>query len=137
ATKAGLNDVFPENLTVRSFLSAGAQWGHVQGLWEFAKQKILNEDFSDIKTLNYIFKYFLDFHNSSYDSPHYALLDTKPGDPFNEEMHEKVMSREARKAAFFAKSKAPAPDGPVQEVVLQGYKNLKNNKVIQTSLVKC
>ena len=135
-TKARLREVFPDNINVRSFLSSGAQWGHIQALWDIAQDKVLNEDFSDLNTLNYIFKYFLDFHNSSHPTPLYALLDTKPGDAFDEEQHSKVMSREERKNAFFAKTKAPAAEGPIKEVVLCGYKNLKNGRVIQPSLVK-
>lgn len=135
-TKAGLKEVFTENLTVRSFLSSGAQWGHIQALWEFTQQKINDEDFTDVQTLNEIFKYFLDFHNSSYPTPLYALLDTKPGDAFDEDIHSKIMSREERKAAFFAKNKAPVADGPIKEVVLYGYKNLRNGRVLKPSIVR-
>ena len=134
-TREGLKDVFPENSTVRSFLSSGAQLGHIQALWDFTYQKILREDFTDVKTLSSIFEYLLDFHNSSYESPLYEVLDTKPGEPFNEEIHEKVMSREERKNAFFAKSK-PEVEGPIKEVVFYGYKNLKNNRVQKPSLVR-
>ena len=48
----------------------------------------------------------------------------------------KVMSREERKNAFFAKSKGPATEGPIKEVVLCGYKNLKNGRILQPSLVR-
>ena len=136
ATKQGLADVFNDNLTVRSFLSSGAQWGHIQALWEFAQQKINNEDFSDIDTLNEIFVYFLDFHNSSYPTPLYELLDTKPGDAFNEEQHTKIMTREERKAAFFDTKKKAVSEGPVKEVVLLGFKNLKNGRILKPSLVR-
>lgn len=136
STKAGLADVFPENLDVRSFLSSGAQWGHIQALWEYTQQKINSEDLTDVKTLNAIFSYFLDFHNSSYPAPLYALLDTKPGDAFDEEQHAKLMTREERKNAFFAKKGADKPEGPVKEVVLYGYKNLKNGRVLKPSVVK-
>lgn len=137
ATKKGLADVFNEELTVRSFLSSGAQWGHIQALWEFAQQKINNEDFSDIDTLNQIFVYFLDFHNSSYPTPLYELLDTKPGDVFDEEQHTKIMTREERKAAFFDnKKKGSASEGPVKEVVLHGFKNLRNGRILKPSIVR-
>lgn len=137
ATKKGLADVFNEELTVRSFLSSGAQWGHIQALWEFAQQKINNEDFSDIDTLNQIFVYFLDFHNSSYPTPLYELLDTKPGDAFDEEQHTKIMTREERKAAFFDnKKKGSASEGPVKEVVLHGFKNLRNGRILKPSIVR-
>ncbi|MGN0637153.1 MAG: hypothetical protein ACI4J0_02180 [Huintestinicola sp.] len=137
ATKKGLSDVFNEELTVRSFLSSGAQWGHIQALWEFAQQKINNEDFSDIDTLNQIFVYFLDFHNSSYPTPLYELLDTKPGDAFDEEQHTKIMTREERKAAFFDnKKKGSASEGPVKEVVLHGFKNLRNGRILKPSIVR-
>lgn len=137
ATKKGLSDVFNEDLTVRSFLSSGAQWGHIQALWEFAQQKINNEDFSDIETLNEIFVYFLDFHNSSYPTPLYELLNTKPGDAFDEEQHTKIMTREERKAAFFdTKKKGNASEGPVKEVVLQGFKNLRNGRILKPSIVR-
>ncbi|MBQ5333040.1 MAG: hypothetical protein J6K92_07260 [Oscillospiraceae bacterium] len=137
ATKNGLADVFNENLNVRSFLSSGAQWGHIQALWEFAQQKINNEDFSDIDTLNEIFVYFLDFHNSSYPTPLYELLDTKPGDAFDEEQHTKIMTREERKAAFFDnKKKGSASEGPVKEVVLHGFKNLRNGRILKPSIVR-
>ena len=137
ATKKGLSDVFNEDLTVRSFLSSGAQWGHIQALWEFAQQKINNEDFSDIDTLNQIFVYFLDFHNSSYPTPLYELLDTKPGDAFDEEQHTKIMTREERKAAFFDnKKKGSTSEGPVKEVVLHGFKNLRNGRILKPSIVR-
>lgn len=137
STKKGLSDVFNEDLTVRSFLSSGAQWGHIQALWEFAQQKINNEDFSDIDTLNQIFVYFLDFHNSSYPTPLYELLDTKPGDAFDEEQHTKIMTREERKAAFFDnKKKGAASEGPVKEVVLHGFKNLRNGRILKPSIVR-
>ena len=137
ATKKGLADVFNEQLTVRSFLSSGAQWGHIQALWEFAQQKINNEDFSDIDTLNQIFVYFLDFHNSSYPTPLYELLDTKPGDAFDEEQHTKIMTREERKAAFFDnKKKGSVSEGPVKEVVLHGFKNLRNGRILKPSIVR-
>lgn len=135
ATKEGLKDVFNEDLNVRSFLSSGAQWGHIQALWEYTQQKINAEDFSDVGTLNEIFAYFLDFHNSSYPSPLYALLDTKPGDAFDEDQHSKIMTREERKAAFFDKKKATV-EGPIKEVVLYGYKNLKNGRVLKPSIVR-
>lgn len=136
ATKKGLSDVFNEELTVRSFLSSGAQWGHIQALWEFAQQKINNEDFSDIDTLNQIFVYFLDFHNSSYPTPLYQLLDTKPGDAFDEEQHTKIMTREERKAAFFDNKKKSSSEGPVKEVVLHGFKNLRNGRILKPSIVR-
>lgn len=137
ATKNGLADVFNENLNVRSFLSSGAQWGHIQALWEYAQQKINNEDFSDIDTLNEIFVYFLDFHNSSYPTPLYELLDTKPGDAFDEEQHTKIMTREERKAAFFDnKKKGAVAEGPVKEVVLHGFKNLRNGRILKPSIVR-
>ena len=85
--------------------------------------------------LNEIFAYFLDFHNSSYPSPLYALLDTKPGDAFDEDQHTKIMTREERKAAFFDKKKATV-EGPIKEVVLYGYKNLKNGRVLKPSIVR-
>ncbi len=137
-TKSGLAEIFPADINVRSFLSSGAQWGHVQALWEYTQQKINNEDMSDVKTLSEIFAYFLDFHNSSYDAPLYAILDTKAGELYNEEFHSKIMTREERKAAFFDTKKKPtAPDaGPIKEVVLPGYKNLKNGRVMQPSLVR-
>ncbi|MBQ7783183.1 MAG: hypothetical protein IJ368_04360, partial [Oscillospiraceae bacterium] len=136
-TKNGLKEVFNEDLNVRSFLSSGAQWGHIQALWEFTQQKINDEDFTDVDTLNKIFAYFLDFHNSSYPTPIYALLDTKPGDQYNEDEHVKLMSREERKAAFFDnKKKGAVSEGPVKEVVLRGYKNLRNGRVLKQSVVR-
>ncbi len=135
-TKEGLTDVFTENLNIRSFLSSGAQWGHIQALWEYTQRKINDEDFTDVGILNEIFRYFLDFHNSSYASPLYALLDTKPGDAFDEDQHYKIMSREERKAAFFDNKKKNTVDGPIKEVVLYGYKNLKNGRVLKPSVVR-
>ncbi|MBP1547653.1 MAG: hypothetical protein J6A37_13800, partial [Oscillospiraceae bacterium] len=80
--------------------------------------------------------YFLDFHNSSYPTPLYELLDTKPGDAFDEEQHTKIMTREERKAAFFDTKKKAVAEGPVKEVVLLGFKNLKNGRILKPTLVR-
>ena len=47
----------------------------------------------------------------------------------------KIMTREERKAAFFDKKKATV-EGPIKEVVLYGYKNLKNGRVLKPSIVR-
>ena len=137
--KEGLdeNQVFPEGLTVRSFLSCGAQWGHIQALWEYAQTRINAEDFTDINVLNELFKYFLDFYNSSHKTPQYDIVDANKGAAYDEEIHARIMTREERKAAFFGEKPKTGPvSGPVQEVVMVGYKNLKNGRIIQRAIVR-
>ncbi len=138
-TKEGLdeNQVFPTGLTVRSFLSCGAQWGHIQALWEYAQMRINAEDFTDINVLNELFIYFMDFYNSSHKSPQYEIIYGKAGESYNEELHARIMTREERKAAFFGETKKTGPvSGPIIEGVFCGYKNLKNGRVIKQAIVK-
>lgn len=138
-TKAGLdeNQVFPEGLTVRSFLSCGAQWGHIQALWEYTEMRINAEDFTDVASLNALFEYFIDFYNSSHKTPQYEVIRASAGVQFNDELHSRIMTREERREAFFNEGKKKAvPTGPIQEGVLSGYKKIKTDQVVQKAIVR-
>ena len=97
----------------------------------------MQEDFTDTAALNDLFVYFLNFYNSSHKQKQYELIEAPAGEAFDEELHDKVMTREERKALFFnEKKKDNSPVGPIKECVLFGYKNLKNGRVIQKAVVR-
>lgn len=102
------------------FLCYGVQWDNLEALWQFISYKLneYNEDELNmlISTFNYLFEKYNQVQNL------YELMNVNIGDEFDEDLH--TRGAESRVA------------GNITKVMLNGYKNIRTNKIIQKSIVR-
>ncbi|NME81600.1 hypothetical protein [Clostridium sp. SM-530-WT-3G] len=102
------------------FLCSGVQWDNLEALWQFISYKLneYNEDELNmlISTFNYLFEKYNQVQNL------YELMNVNIGDEFDEDLH--TRGAESRVA------------GNITKVMLNGYKNIRTNKIIQKSIVR-
>ena len=120
ATKDSLSGIF-KNESLSGFISCGVQEKNIQNLWEYIKAEILEDKNSDIETLVEMFYFFFERYKMAY--PMYELLETKQNDSFDTQLHIKHNT-------------SSSSSGAISKVYLQGYKNIKTEKVVKQSIVK-
>ena len=115
--KDSLKNIF-KNTTIQGLIACGVQERNIGPLWDFIKFK-LTEDNKDYKNLVEMFYCLFAKYKLAY--PMYELLSTKDGDDFNVEYHIKNGIEQGDK---------------ITKILLLGWQNTKNNKVIKQSIVR-
>jgi small-conductance mechanosensitive channel len=120
STKSSLSGIF-KGESLSNFIACGVQEKNIQNLWEYTKAEILEDSNDDISKLVEIFEFFFQRYIIAY--PIYESLDTQTQQSFDTELHIKHHS-------------SSSSSGSVSKVYLQGYKNIKTDKIIKKSIVR-
>lgn len=121
STRKALNGIF-KGESIEEFIFCGVQWKSIESLWDFIKWQLLEESCTELKELTRIFTYFLNAHNTVYESPLYALQSIKAGDVFDEDKHLRGPNSKI--------------SGVITEVLLLGYINTQTNKIVRKSIIR-
>jgi len=105
--------------SLEAFVATGVQYDNLKSLWEFMKDKALDDQ--KIPELLDIFRYFLEAYNANYEKPRYQILPDFCGENFDNELH--IRGYNSR------------PSGRITETVLPGYKNTFTGKIEKKSVV--
>ncbi|MDO5517068.1 MAG: hypothetical protein Q4F66_05895 [Clostridium sp.] len=103
-----------------SFLCSGAQWDNLEPLWDFISYKLDEYSQEELQALIEIFNYFFEEYNTAMGI--YTLLDVYECEEFDEDLHTRASNS--------------LVSGTVSKVLLRGYKNIKNGRVIKKSIVR-
>lgn len=117
-----LGGVFVKADDFTSFICGGAQDRSLEKIWDVIKGCLVQGNTSDADVLWDIFEYDLELVNAAKTERIYDIMEAKPGDPFDIDIH-----------ALAAGSRA---QGNIREVYLLGYKNVYANRVERKSIVK-
>lgn len=101
------------------FLCSGVQWDNIEALWSFISYKLNEYDENEIKVLIDTFNYFFERYNQIHGL--YSLLDVNINDEFDEDLHTRASNSRVT--------------GKISKVLLNGYKNIRTNKIVQKSIV--
>lgn len=116
-TKKSLGGIFRDE-TLQGFFACGVQDKNINHFYEYVKNELI-EDNNDINDLIVIFNFFLERYMRAY--PNYNRLNTQEKDDFSNDEHIKIQG---------------SASGSIGKIYLQGWKNIKTNKVVEKSLVK-
>ena len=119
-TKEEIKGIFKKE-SVENFLFCGAQFENLQMLWDYIKNKIIENKSTDVDNLKLIFDYFFDQYNKIHDEEIYSRLYVNKNDEFDTDIHTRS-----------SESKA---SGYVKEILLVGYKNKYTNNIERKSVV--
>ncbi|MBU9712739.1 hypothetical protein [Evansella tamaricis] len=120
-TKQSLVGIF-KGMTIHEFLSCGVQYENLDSLWEYMKRETIEGSNQDLDSLNEIFRFFFHAYNKIYDSPIYEIQSTSIGQRFDEDLHIRGGNSKVI--------------GEISSVLLNGYYNRINNKIIKKSIVQ-
>lgn len=101
-----------------TFLLSGANKDHLDTLFEYIKNEIINDKLQDITKLKTLYSYFFEEFNKS--TPKYEWQKIQLGARFNTDEQIKVGNA----------------SGSIEQVLLQGYVDAKTKKIIKKSVVK-
>lgn len=118
-TKNRLGNIF-ENRDIYGFISAGMQWDNLEGLWDFIRRKVVEEETQEIAELNYIFNNLFEIYNKQTNDLSYKAINPRIGEIFDSDKHIIIGTK---------------TDGTVQKVALIGIENLRTKKVIKKALI--
>ena len=117
--KGRLRNVFNTD-SIYGFLTASADWRNVEGLWNFAKRRIVEKEMTDTEELVSIFEFMLQAYNMQ-EKEKYGLLMPDIGDKFDSDSHTIIGIK---------------TDGFVSKVRLPGIIKLGSQRVIQKALIE-
>ncbi len=117
--KGRLGNVFKTD-SIYGFLTASVDWRNVEGLWNFAKRRIVEKEMTDTEELIYIFEFMLQAYNRL-GNEKYGLLMPDIGDKFDSDRHT-IMGIKT--------------DGFVSKVRLPGIVKLGSQRVVQKALIE-
>ncbi len=104
-----------------NFICCLAQPKNVEKIWDVMFDCVMAGEQDNADILNDLFTYALELVNKTLSHPNFARLLTKPGDWYDTDLHRITPDS--------------ANQGKVQEVYLEGYRNLYNQQVLRKSLV--
>ena len=102
-----------------TFFCYGVQWTNIEALWELISFKLNKYNSDEISILSSIFDYFFTCYESI--NTNYERLIVKIGDEFDEDIHTRASNS--------------AVTGNIKEILLKGYKGIRNGK-IKKSIVR-
>ncbi|WP_414698493.1 hypothetical protein [Peptacetobacter sp. AB845] len=107
---------------VENFLFRGIQYQNIEMLWEYMRNKIIENDIEDINKVNNIFTYFFDRYNELYNEKIYSRMETSIGDEFDNDLHVRLWDSSV--------------SGKISNVILEGYINNNTGRIEKKSLVE-
>ncbi len=112
-TKASLEALFPQT-SFLGFISAGLRLSNITSLWEMAKRNIFNNNLDDIDKINTIFNLLMSIYNDGSKEVQFQIISPEIGSKYDS----------SNSAIKEMKS-----SGTVKEVLLVGYKNVKDGNI--------
>lgn len=111
-----------KNQGLENFIFCGAQFENIQMLWDYIRKKMIENEYTCLENLKFIFDYFFNQYNKIYEEEIYCRLNVNLEDIFDTEIHTRSSNSKA--------------SGNIKEVLLKGYKNKYTNKVERKSVVR-
>lgn len=108
--------------TPEGILACGVQNRAIESLWQYTKRNYDKLSDGDIQNLDFLLDYFIGLLNLTYEEKTFARQEVRVGEEFDAELHSRDI--EGRAA------------GPVSQVLLRGYVNLRTGKPVFKSFVK-
>ena len=118
-TKESLSGIFKDK-SLMGFVACGIQESNIESLWDYIKDEIKEEKYEGVNELKDIFEYLFNLYQLS--NPKYGWQEIEIGTNFDTEDHIRHSSGKV--------------SGKIEEVMLKGYENKKNRRIIRKSLVK-
>lgn len=112
-TKASIEALFPQS-TFLGFVSAGLRLSNISALWEMAKRNIFNDKLDDIDRINKIFCLLLSVYNEGSKNQQFQIISPEVGSKYD---------------SSTCAIKEIKSSGTVKEVLLVGYKNIKDGNI--------
>jgi len=118
-TQSALSGIFKHPST-STFIACGVQEKNVHSLWDYTKNRLIEQPDDETKILVELFLFFFSRYALAY--PNYQLQDVTLGERFDPEQH--------------IRSSQSLASGAISKVMLSGWINKKTQKIIKTSLVE-
>ena len=112
-TKASLEALFPQT-SFLGFISAGLRLSNITLLWEMAKRNIFNNNLDDIDKINTIFNLLMSIYNDGSKEVQFQIISPEIGSKYD---------------SSTSAIKEMKSSGTVKEVLLVGYKNVKDGNI--------
>lgn len=119
-TQGRLHNIIKDD-SVYSIIGASADWRNIEGIWEFAKRRVVEKEYEDAELLGEIFEFLLKAYNAQYRRSKYDLIKPAIGDKFDSDIHSIIGIQ---------------TDGFVRMIHLSGIINVENTKVVQKALIE-
>lgn len=117
--KQRLKNIFGlDNLIL--FVSALHDWNTVDGLWNYAKRRIIEKDNKNIIQLSILFKQIFNVYNINFNNENYSLISPEIGTRYDSDKHSILGIK---------------TDGIVSEVLLEGVQDKTTGKIIFKAMV--
>lgn len=107
-------------VSVLHFIISAGQWRNIEAFWKNISYRLDNTSAEEIERMTYIFEWLFNKYNEIYEE--YSILEVKPGDLFDGDFH--------------SKGSKSAVTGEITEILLKGYKNNTNGKIMEKSIVR-
>jgi DNA repair exonuclease SbcCD ATPase subunit len=118
-TKSSLKGIFKDDSLI-GFFACGVQEKNIDSFWEYTKNEIIEEKNSDVKNLIVIFNFLFERYLMAY--PMYVVQEIQIGEEFKTEKH--------------IKDSQSSVSGAISKVLLRGWVNSKNSKIVKKSVVR-
>lgn len=118
-TCTSLSGIF-KDLSVQGLMACGVQEKNISNLWDYVKGEVITGKNKDLQNLVKLFEILFKRFTLAY--PMFSLQQVDNGDGFDTQSHIKHNS-------------STNTSGTINSVLLKGYVNTKNNKVIKPSIV--
>ncbi len=118
-TKTSLKGIFKDD-TLNGFFACGVQEKNINSFWEYLRIELIEDRNSDIKNLIKIFEFLFEKYLMAY--PMYKVQDVQKGDEFKTEK--------------YIKDSHSLVSGTISKVLLRGWINSKNSKIVKKSVVR-
>lgn len=112
-TKTSLEALFPQT-SFLGFISAGLRLSNITSLWEMAKRNIFNNNLDDIDKINTIFNLLMSIYNDGSKEVQFQIISPEIGSKYD---------------SSTSAIKEMKSSGTVKEVLLVGYKNVKDGNI--------
>lgn len=116
-----LKGIFKGN-TLKEFLYCGIQYRNIEALWDYTANKIMKKDYSNLNKLNAIIIFFINSYNLLFEEKVFIIDKVDIGEKFDCEK--------------FNRSEDSKPVGFINEILLYGYKNIRQDEIIRKSIVR-
>jgi len=118
-TRTALQGIFKSS-SMKGFIACGVQEKNLHSLWDYTKNRLMERADAETAILVELFLFFFSRYRLAY--PNYQLQEVPPGELFDPEQH--IRSSQSRAS------------GVISRVILSGWINSKNQKIIKTSVVE-
>jgi len=118
-TKSSLKGIFKDD-SLSGFFACGVQEKNIDSFWEYTKNELIEDKNSDIESLIVIFNFLFKKYLMAY--PMYQIQEVQEGESFNTDKH--------------IKDSHSSVSGSISKVLLRGWVNTKNSKIVKKSVVR-